>query len=361
MKFNFVKKSMALLAIVAIVFIQSCNDDPKPVIQPGELGFFVVNEGGFGNGNSSVSFYDRETDIMSNDIFIARNGRALGNQAQSMTVFEGKGYIIVQGDSKIVVINADDFSSVATINEDVPSPRYFLGISTTKAYVSDWGVDGITGTIKVIDLSNYDVIKTISTGQGSNKMVKRGNFVYVVNQGGYGKDNSIEVIDTKTDAVVGEIITGDNPNSLQIDKEGNIWVATSGAKVYKSDWSIDETASTLGSITKIGTDDKVVMSLQIDKVTSSPGNLEISPDKKTLYYTYSGAIYAINITDTTLPVAPLVNKNYYGLSVDPFNGNIIGCLAPNFSAAGSIDVYDASGNFGKSYTVGIGPNGCAFK
>ena len=161
MKINFIKKYVVLSIVSAMVLFQSCEKDPDPVVKAGEAGFFIVNEGGYPNPNTSISFYDRKTGAVTNDLFVAKNGRPLGLQAQSMSVFEGKGYIVVQGDSKIEIINPDDFSSLSTISEGIPSPRYFLGVTATKAYVSDWGVDGVTGTVKVIDLSMNKITKKV--------------------------------------------------------------------------------------------------------------------------------------------------------------------------------------------------------
>lgn len=362
MKFNFVKKSLVLAVVSALVFLQSCEKDPDPVIKAGSAGFFVVNEGAFGKSNASISFYDRKVDAVSNDIFIAKNGRPLGDQAQSMTVFEGKGYIVVQNSAKIEVINVDDFSSLATIADGLPSPRYFVGISSAKAYVSDWGADGFTGTVKVIDLTTNKVTKSIAAGKGANRMLKVGNLIYVANAGGFGKDNTVTVIDSNTDLVVTSITTGDNPNSLQKDSEGNIWVAADGAEAFNSDFSINQSNSTKGSISKINSANVRTMLLFVDKITfSGPANLNISPDGTQLYYTYEGAVYTMKTSATTMPTAAFKAKNYYGLAVDPFNGDIIGCNAPNFTSAGSIDVLDASGNLQKTFAVGIAPSGCAFK
>src|SRR5690242_18231299 len=94
------------LSLWLLVIASSCGSDPSPEIPVGSAGYFVVNEGGFGNGNTSISFYDRNSNTMTNDVFTKKNGRALGDQSQSVTVFEGKAYIVVQHSGKIEVINA---------------------------------------------------------------------------------------------------------------------------------------------------------------------------------------------------------------------------------------------------------------
>jgi YVTN family beta-propeller protein len=370
MKSNFPRRCIFFAVIAFTLLMQSCGSDPAPAVKPGESGFFIVNEGAFGNGNASLSFYDRKADQVVNNIFTSRNGRPLGDQAESMTVFNGKGYIVVQNSKKVEVINADDYASVATIvsttavpgNDDLQSPRFFVGISSTKGYVSDWGLDGVTGTVKVVDLNTYKVTKTIATGSGANQMLKLNNLVYVANGGGYGDDNSIKIIDSNTDAITNTITVGDNPNSLQRDKDGNIWVACGGKLVYNADFTINTTSSTKGTLIKLSASNTEVLRLPVDHVTySTVANLGISPDGATLYYTFDGSIYSMPVTATSLPTTPFKSGFFYGLAIDPFNGNVIACTAPNFSSAGRIDIYDASGNAVKNFQVGIGPNGCAFK
>ncbi len=362
MKSIYSLKWPSILSLVASIFVQSCGTDPAPVVKPGQSGFFIVNEGGFGNTNASISFYDRKTDAVTNNVFSTKNGRAIGDQAQSMAIHEGKGYIVVQNSAKVEVINTDDYSSIATISIDLPNPRYFIGVSTTKGYVSDWGADGLTGTVKVIDLTTYKVTKTISTGKGANQMLKVNNFIYVTNNGGYGNDNTVKIIDTTTDQIASTITLGDNPNSIQRDKDGNIWIASSGKFVYNADFSINTTLSTKGTLSKVSATNSEIARLTVDKFTfSTISALGISPDGTTLYYNFDDKIFSMPITATALPTTPLKTGSYYGLAVDAFNGNIIGCQAPNFSSAGSIDIMDPTGKLIKNFAVGIGPNGCAFK
>lgn len=360
MKTKFLTLSLRLL-LLAVLVLQSCDNGQDPVVPVGADGFFIVNEGGFGNGNSSLSFYDRKTDLLTNNVFAEKNGRPLGDQAQSMTVFDGKGYIVVQNSGKIEVIDATDFSSLKTISEGIESPRYFIGVSSTKGYLSDWGADGVSGTVKVINLENYTVTKSIEIGQGPNRFLKKDNLVYVVNAGGFGKDNTLKVIDTNTDAVVKTITVGDNPNSIQLDKNGAVWVASGGNLVFNSDWSVNEALSTKGSISKIVSDAEEKRFNFTNLTYNGVGQLNISPAGDKLYYNYDGAIYAMDIAATALPTTPLIDVGYYGVAVDPFDGNIIGGLTPNFSSAGKADIYNSNGVLLKSHTVGIAPNSCAFK
>jgi len=360
MKFTLLKKFVMLAAVAAVFSLQSCSDDPEP-IKPGQAGFFVVNEGAWTKSNTSISFYDRQAGTLTNDVFAITNHRPLGDQSQSMTVIGDKGYIVVQGSGKIEVINIGDFTSVITIADGLNSPRYLQPVSTTKAYVSDWGADGLTGTIKVLDLTTNKIVKTITdVGSGSNRMAKIGTSVYVTNSGGYGSDDRITIIDTNTDAITERPVIADNTNSLQLDKDANLWIAASGIVNYSVYPVIDQAASVPGSLTKYG---KTTLKLTASEASEAGiTNLVISNDRTQLYYLYKGAIYTMSTSATTLPTTPFkAAGSYYGLAVDPYDGSIIACKAPDFDSAGSIEILDANGTVKSTFTAGIGPNGCAFK
>jgi hypothetical protein len=362
MKMNYLSRLVWSVLVGATVIMTSCSgDDESALPEAGTDGFFVVNEGGFLNGNASLSYFNKSTKIMTNDVFLDATSRPLGDQAQSMTIFEDKGYIVVQSSSKIEVIDSKDFSSTTTITEGLSSPRYFLGISSTKGYVSDWGSDSKTGTIKVLDLMSNTVTKSIATGQGANKMIFVGNKVYVTTTGGFGSlDNNIQVISTDTDAIIKTIQVGDNPKSIVSDEAGTIWVAGTGSVVYNPDFSVDEANSTAGFIAKI-VNDEVEVIFSMPSKASGPSNLEINTTASNLYFDYAGNIYTLETAGVgagaSIDIKQFINKSFYGLDLDPSTNNILGFDAGDFTSAGTMSRYDESGTLIDSYEVGIIPNG----
>lgn len=357
------KSTRFYLLIIATVLFISCGDDDGISIPVGTDGFFVVNEGGFGNGNTSISFYDRETETVSNEVFANVNG-ALGDQAQSMALFNGLGYIVVQNSDKIEIINTDTFESVGTIDEELPSPRYFVGLSSQKGYVSDWGADGVTGTVKVIDLRTNEVTKTISTGQGTNRMLLLNNQLWVTNSGGFGRDNTIKVINTSTDEVSQTVELSDNPNSLQVDINGNIWVATSGHTAFDPEtFEVIVDESTAAALIQLSASGEELKRLEYSEVgfSQSAGGLSINNAGDQLYYLFGSQIYELSIEATSLPDEPFSDKFYYGVAVDPIDETVIGFEAPNFSSSGNMDFYSPQGELMSTFAVGIGPNGATFK
>ncbi len=362
---HFFVRFICLLATVALVASCSDDDSPNPNIPSSALGgYFIVNEGGFGNANTSLSYYDRTNDTILNNVFENANGRPLGDQAQSMTVIGDRGFIVVQSSAKIEVINTEDFTSVATITEGIVSPRHLIGVDANKAYVTDWGADGITGTVKVIDLTTYEVTATVPMGEGSNGLVLVNDKVYVANGGGFGHDSTLMVLDTNTDTVIDTIVVGDNPSSLVVDANGDLWAAGGGFVSYDADFSIIEEESTPGFIVKLENNatarQSVTIRLPADQISVGPSNLTTNTAQTELYFRYTGGVYSISLTATALPGQPLIDQNFYGLGVDPVSGEILGGEAPNFSSDGTFYRFSDNGELLKQYTVGIAPNGFAF-
>jgi hypothetical protein len=91
------------------------------------------------------------------------------------------------------------------------------------------------------------------------------------------------------------------------------------------------------------------------------GQLEINEAGDKLYYNYDYAVYSLSTAAAALPTTAFINKDFYGLSVDPFTGNIIGCEALNYSSPGKIYIYNVEGTAVKNIEVGIAPNSIGYK
>jgi DNA-binding beta-propeller fold protein YncE len=308
-----------------------------------ETGVFISNEGPYGSGTGTVSFYNRSTGAVTNDIFQKANGVPLGNIVQSVNIYNGKGYVMVNNAGKIEVVNAPDFKSMATI-AGLTQPRYFLGINSTKGYVTEWGTGGLSGSVKVIDLSLNKVLKTIATGKGAENMINLNGLVYVTCKGGYGKDSVITVINTNSDAILATIMVGVGPGGIVADANGKIWVLCSKKLVR-----INPTTQT------------VEAEFVFTSIKETPSNLTINAAKNTLYYCYDGKVYPHDISAATLSSTPLINKSFYGMSVDPTNDYLFCADAGNFSSDGYVFRYKSTGAKVDSFKVGMIPGGFFFK
>jgi YVTN family beta-propeller protein len=356
-------KLLSLLAFATATLFTACKkDDPAPPASGGAAsgsysnGVFVTNEGPFGSGTGTVSFYDRGTGAVSNDIFEAKNGYPLGNIVQSMEIYNGSAYIVVNNAGKIEVANASDFASSGSIT-GFTYPRFFMGITASKGYVTEWGAGGVSGAVKVVDLSSKTITATITTGKGAESMLMTGAKVYVACGGGFDNDSVVTVIDPATNSVLTSIVAGANPKNIKLDANGKLWVLCSGK------W--DPTYSFLektGSLVRINpATNAVELSLPFSSLYSQPSSLVINSAGTTLYYSYNGGVYSQSCASSSLSAAPAISRSFYGLGVDPVNNYLYASDAADFVSNGKVFRYNSSLALVDSFAVGVIPGNFYFK
>ena len=124
-----------LFAVILIsVFFACKKDTPNQNSSAGggtsfTNGVFITNEGPYGSGTGTLSFYSRQNGSVSSDVFQTKNGFVLGNVVQSMEVYNNIGYIIVNNGSKAEVVNPFNCQSLGTIS-GLTNPRYLDRKST---------------------------------------------------------------------------------------------------------------------------------------------------------------------------------------------------------------------------------------
>jgi len=351
---------LLLCAVFAMTLTTSCDDDsvidpidPIDTSMPGPyaLGTFVINEGPFQVGTGSISYYDKESAILENDVFFTANDpQVLGNIVQSMSIHNDKAYIVVNNAAKVEVVDAGTMVSQNTIS-GFTQPRYFHAINDDKAYVSEWGEGGLVGAVNVVDLNTNAITNTIATGSGAEQMVQVGNDVYVANSGGFGRDSLLAVIDTNSDQVTSLIYVGDNPNSLVVDKDNAVWVLAGGHTDYQNSDN-----NTNGALCKL-VNNEVISSMI---VPNGANDLVINSTGDQLYFSVNGQVLQHGIDDLTLDTNAFIDRSFYGLGVDA-DGNIWCADAKDYSSNGEIVIYNSDGAILETHEVGVIPNGFLFQ
>ncbi len=346
-----------LYLTVGLFIFSSCSKDDDTPSGIYSNGAFIINEGNFGHSNASVSFFNFSTDSITNQIFYKANGRDLGDVLNSMAIYNGKAYMVLNNSHKVEIANASDFKQAGVI-ENLESPRY-IAFSGNKAYISMWKDAVSQGAIAVADLSTNAIIKTITVGTGPEGMLVVNSQLWVANCGGYVSDSTIMVIDLSKDTVIKTIVVGVNPQQLVTDKNGNIWVLCSGS----ADWQ-DSSNDKPSKLVKIKPSDYTIeKTFEIGK-NVHPQYLAISNDKNSLYYGagygYNG-ICKFNIDASSLPTQSFIEGYFYGFSVNPKNGEVYVFDAKDYKSNGEMTRYDKDGKKIKTYTVGLIPKFAIFQ
>lgn len=336
----------------------SCEKEKKSEqgnVNYNKHGVFIINEGSYGSGNGSVTYLPVTGYGMIPDVFKQANGVGLGDVVQSMSFFNDKFYVVVNNSQKIEVVDANNFKSLHTI-AGLSSPRYFLAVDSSKAYVSDW----VSNQVKIIDLLNLTVTGSVNVGEGPEQMAKSNNKVYVANVGGFGNDSTISIIDITTNSVIKTIVVGLNPNSI-INLQNNKLLVLCGGTTGP-DYTGGTSDDIAGSIFEIDATNDVVTRSDIFSQYNHPVKLVANSSNNKIYFLsgtdgYTGNVDEFDLANFT--AVQLISGNFYGLGVNHADGKIY-CGRPGFTANDYVLRYASSGIFTDSLPAGIGPNGFLF-
>jgi YVTN family beta-propeller protein len=343
MKYNFIFRGLSLLAFVLLM--QSCKDEPVPT-PPNAYGtgVFVINEGPFQNGTGTVTFINRSTSGVQQDVFQQANGRPLGNIAQSMASFGTQGLIVVNNANKVEVVDLKDFKSVGSIEGlGLPSKIVVAG-NTGKAYVTEWVSFGSPGRVAVIDIVSRAVIKSIPVGDFPNAITFHNNRIYVANS----NENTVVEINASVDTVLRTITVGDRPNGF-VSQGNNLFVLCGG----NPSWTGSETAGAIATIS--GTQTSIA---SFPAATFHPSNFSSHPNGTAVLYEVNGAVYSqsLPVPASIVPANPVINRGFYHFSLDPTNeGLLYGTDAGDFASNGWIFRYERNFALKDSIRAGIAP------
>lgn len=331
----------SLLSLCALFAFAACNlGDDDPVVSANDYskGIFVVNEGPFGGGGT-ITWHDPVSDKTVQDVFGVENGGSLGQFVQSLTFYNGKGYICVNGIGLVVVVDQKTFKFVDTIG-GLTLPRYFLPVNNDFAYVSQWGQDGLNGSLAKVDLKTDKIIKLIPVGTGPEKMILADpTTLMVANGGGLGVDSTVSVVNLATDTETSRItVGGKNPGSL-------VKATLTGNNPY-----VLCKGSYLDAVPSGFLDRMNPPGAGFD-VPEFSDDLCANPSGSTLYFTGGGKIWTAN----QFAVSPLITQAAYGLACHPATGDLYCADAKDFTSPGEVVIYNAGGVKTGSFPVGIAP------
>jgi YVTN family beta-propeller protein len=353
---------MNLKQIIVTLFYATCFAAcTEPTIEPAGTyteGVFTVNEGVFMQTSGTITHYNRNSQSATIKIFNKANNRDLGDVVQSLYFYEEKAYIIVNNSNKIEVADGASFIEKAQIT-GLKLPRYFMPISRTKGYVSEWGLDGLTGTIAILNLTSNTIENRIAVGKGPEGLLFKDDKLYVAHSGGLGSNSIVTVINTSTDQVATTLNVLDNPATCVEDVDGNVWVACSGKTEYLNYPNIDTVNSTASGLIKISTITNTVSNTIIFGKGNPVTDLIInSTNKNELYYSRAGKVWSYNVT--TGIENQLFVGSFYGLGFDSQSNYIYAATSSGVNAAYA-KRYQANGTLVDSFQVGVFANGFVFK
>ncbi len=346
---------LGIVLIIPILFFSCEKDDKKegpPSTEGYSNGVFIVNEGLFNSGTGTVSFVKRgSTDVQQKIYQKANNEIPIGNIVQSMNIIDEKAFILVNNSDKVEIVDRADFIKVKTL-ENIPYPAYIVQADGNKAYISSWD-----NKLLILSLDNLEIAGEINTGKGPTKMLKVNNKIWVLNQGGFGVDSTISVIDISADQLAHTIPVYPRPTGIQEDKNGNIWVMCSGRGVWQG-------GDSEGHLICIDPNDYAILKdFGFPVSTKHPEKLITNSEGDILYYNYPDGIYKFEVSSGNLETEAFIPHTgiFYGLACDKSENVIYSSDPLDYVQNGLVFRFNAnSGEIINSFNAGVIPGEFCF-
>lgn len=345
------------LAVLCTLFMgvsfTSCSDDDDD--DKVTTGVFILNEGKQGGNNAGISVYNPETHAVTADVYMAQNGKGLGDTGQDMILYRDYVYVTVYGSSLLVKLD-NEGKKVASLSfsEEDGQPRY-IAAENGKLYVTLY-----SGKVARINAADLKIEKYVQVGKNPEQIVEEDDKLYVANSG-WGKDNTVSVIDIKTFEVVKTVEVVVNPNYLQ-EAEGYVYVIS-----YGNFGDIPYTLSRINTRTyevekNIAT--ATIMAEHDDIIYLANSETDWSTyTTTTTFFTYDAKRGVLNNTSflQDSPAARvLATKSVYMIEVDPNNGDIYIGIS-DYNNNGDVYRFTRAGEFVTEIATGsLNPNNMVF-
>lgn len=342
---------------VAVCLCVSCEPieplDPEvPSSQPPDA--WVLNEGGWGMNNASLSWIGFDDVVAQNRYFLAQNGRGLGDVAQDAMVYGGRLYMSVYESNTVEVVDKLTGKSIRQISLPGCGPRYLVA-HEGKVYVSCYDK-----SVLRIDTATMEVDATCRlSGLQPEQLCVAGDSLYVcsawesTSSSGYIYDSVLSVVDLSTFSEVGKVVVGVNPTKVQLLNEGRLVVSYSG-----------NYANAPAGMAVVDVATHAVQHLNL-----APGGFSVYQGDIYLYTTDYDAYWqrTINfwkVSGNTLSPSPILqqhislfNDSYYpyGINVNPTNGDIY-LLGAAYNSNGDLHCFSNAGTHKWQLEVGVFPS-----
>jgi YVTN family beta-propeller protein len=354
---------LATLSFASILLLQSCKKTETspslPVQLTPAIGEYILSEGGFGNNNTKLSFYNNSTSTVVGDFFLQQNPSiptGLGDTGNDMIVYGGKLYIVMNVSGRITVLNASNASfikNISFIEGPVNKQPRYIAAARGKVYVTAYD-----NKVSVIDTSALAIIKTIPVGPNPEGIAASNDYLYVANSGGFNlvPDSTVSLIDLNTEIEIKKIKVGLNPNKIAINQAGNVFVSAFG--------NFGNIPPSLAVINGTTNANGIVLGSNFEY-----SHIRIFGDLAYLYNNYGGGTIKVFNTATNT----IVRNNFitdgtpiatsYGINIDEFNADVYITDAGNFVAAGKVTCFTSAGvkKFSFSVAPGVNPNTVVFR
>lgn len=349
---------LSTLLMLGMTLFTACSedDDTPPPADPVTVteGVFILNEGAYFYGVSgSLSYLDYESQTLSNGVFAAKNGRALGATPNDAIIYGSKMYIATTDENRLEVVNATTLESLGFVT--MTSPRK-LAAAGGKVFVTSY-----MGTVCGIDTTRLEIVaESEKIGGNLEGIVVRGQYLYVCNawNSDYTYNNNVVKLQISDLAKVKDITVTCNP----------VRITTDGADIYVQ--STGNYADVLPSIQRLDAADQITPLCQGTYMSYASHKIyyiSMTYDENWNTITRYGVYDLLKGEDAEFiageeilsPCAIAADPNSGIVYVSSYGQGAMGGI--DYSGAGYIVAYSSDGTMLKKYDAGVAPSVFVFQ
>lgn len=220
---------LAIFFVSPFLFVSCSDDDDDPDINPDpELttsGVYILNNGSYGQNNSTLDYYNPETNELTKKVFNTSNGRGLGDTANDLLVYGSKMYIVVNVSSTIEItdLEAGSLQTISLTRDEQPQQPRFAQPHKGKVYVTTYD-----GYVVKIDTTSLEVEGQVEVGLGAEQLSIVGDKLYTAVSGYMTPMTKVAEVDLTTFTKTKDFEVIVAPRWMQADKNGNLYVMSAG-------------------------------------------------------------------------------------------------------------------------------------
>jgi streptogramin lyase len=256
---------------------------------------------------------------------------------QSGVVSDSLLWLVLNNSGKIVAVDPSTFVFKKEI-KGLKSPRFLLSTGNGEAWVTDL----YENHISILDLRNAKIKSQVPCPAWTENLLISGSEIAVSSSVGklYWFDKSTGQLKDSTGLRTGS-------KWLQQDKNGDIWALASDSgksvlyRINSTNHSVEKALSFTGAAMK----------------------LAMNPGKDSLYFLADG-VFAMPVNASLIPTVPIFSEStftYYGIAVNPKNGNVYVGNARDYVSKGEVVVLKSSGGLIHRFACGINPGDFVFQ
>ncbi len=349
---------MLVCAAVVLSTVSCKKENPVQNVPEVTVGAYVLNNGKWKSNNSSLTYYNTDTKAATQNVFLSRNGKKLGDIAQDMLIYGGKMYITVANSGVLFVTDKQGTILKEIKSEDYKEPRYLTSYRG-KVYATYYD-----GFLAQIDTATY-AVKTVKVGLNPEGVKQANGKLYVANSGGANHplyDKTVSVVDPAAMSVLKTLDVVINPNIVEVDNQGDVYVVSTGdyymipPALQRIDTKTDEVKAVELSVK----DDKG-NSVTLPPVWMSMGagnKLYIISGQNDENYKMQGKVYEFDTMTEKIEREFVkdgtVVKDLYYINADPVNGDVyVG--SSDYVSNGDMYVFGTDGKLKNKFETGLNP------